>query len=73
MSLHPLVNGKSSEKTLTFCSFTVFTNFDNPASYADTPAKQLTWAYLVPVNFWLLLAPAQLLCDWTMGTIPLGF
>jgi len=49
----------------------VFTNFDNPASYADTPAKQLTWAYLVPVNFWLLLAPAQLLCDWTMGTIPL--
>lgn len=49
----------------------VFTNFDNPASYAETPAKQLTWAYLLPVNAWLLLAPAQLLCDWTMGTVPL--
>ncbi len=49
----------------------VFTNFDNPASYADFPAKQLTWTYLTPVNFGLLLSPAQLLCDWTMGTIPL--
>lgn len=26
----------------------VFTNFDNPASYAPAPAKQLTWAYLLP-------------------------
>lgn len=26
----------------------VFTNFDNPASYADFPTKQLTWAYLLP-------------------------
>ena len=25
----------------------VFTNFDNPASYADPPVKQLTWAYLL--------------------------
>ena len=51
--------------------FSVFTNFDNPASYAETPSQQLTWAYLIPVNAWLLLAPAQLLCDWTMGTVPL--
>ena len=49
----------------------VFTNFDNPASYAQAPAKQLTYAYLLAVNAWLLLAPAQLLCDWTMGTVPL--
>ena len=49
----------------------VFTNFDNPASYTNFPTKQLTWAYLLAVNAWLLLAPAQLLCDWTMGTIPL--
>lgn len=49
----------------------VFTNFDNPASYEDAPVKQLTWAYLLSINAWLLLAPAQLLCDWTMGTIPL--
>ena len=49
----------------------VFTNFDNPASYAPAPAKQLTFTYLLAVNAWLLLAPAQLLCDWTMGTVPL--
>ena len=49
----------------------VFTNFDNPASYAQAPAKQLTFSYLLAVNAWLLLAPAQLLCDWTMGTVPL--
>ena len=49
----------------------VFTNFDNPASYAPTPTKQLTFSYLLSVNAWLLLAPAQLLCDWTMGTVPL--
>ena len=49
----------------------VFTNFDNPASYEDAPVKQLTWSYLVAVNLWLLLAPSQLCCDWTMKTVPL--
>ena len=49
----------------------VFTNFDNPASYSGTPTKQLTYMYLVAINAWLLLAPAELLCDWTMGTVPL--
>ena len=38
----------------------VFTNFDNPASYAQVPAKPLTFAYLLAVNAGLLLAPAQL-------------
>lgn len=49
----------------------VFTNFDNPASYEEAPVKQLTWAYLLAVNSWLLLSPSDLLCDWTMGTVSL--
>ena len=49
----------------------VFTNFDNPASYESAPVKQLTWCYLIAVNFWLLLSPSELCCDWTMKTIPL--
>ncbi|KAL4232814.1 Protein O-mannosyl-transferase tmtc3 [Mactra antiquata] len=48
----------------------VFTKFDNPASVSSTPARQLTFNYLLPVNFWLLLFPSDLCCDWTMGTIP---
>ncbi|XP_059169827.1 protein O-mannosyl-transferase TMTC3-like isoform X2 [Physella acuta] len=47
----------------------VFTNFDNPASTSPTPARQLTFNYLLPVNAWLLLNPSGLCCDWTMGTI----
>jgi hypothetical protein len=38
---------------------------------APAPARQLTLNYLLPVNAWLLLCPAHLCCDWTMGTIPL--
>ena len=30
----------------------------------------MTYNYLLPVNFRLLLFPADLCCDWTMGTIP---
>ncbi|XP_060558909.1 protein O-mannosyl-transferase TMTC3-like [Ruditapes philippinarum] len=48
----------------------VFTKFDNPASVSNTPSRQLTYNYLLPINFWLLLFPADLCCDWTMGTIP---
>lgn len=33
--------------------------------------KQLTFAYLVLENVKLLLMPFYLLCDWSMGTIPL--
>ncbi|CAL1546804.1 unnamed protein product [Lymnaea stagnalis] len=47
----------------------VFTNFDNPASTSPTPARQLTFNYLLSVNAWLLLNPSELCCDWTMGTI----
>lgn len=43
--------------------------FDNPASVSPTPARQLTYNYLLPINFWLLLFPSDLCCDWTMGTI----
>ncbi|ENN79047.1 hypothetical protein YQE_02954, partial [Dendroctonus ponderosae] len=49
----------------------VFTRFDNPASVAPSPSKQLTYHYLISVNVWLLLFPCNLCCDWTMGTIPL--
>uniref|UniRef100_A0A3Q1FBX1 Protein O-mannosyl-transferase TMTC3 n=1 Tax=Acanthochromis polyacanthus TaxID=80966 RepID=A0A3Q1FBX1_9TELE len=45
--------------------------FDNPAAVSPTPARQLTFNYLLPVNAWLLLNPSELCCDWTMGTIPL--
>ncbi|CAH0560711.1 unnamed protein product [Brassicogethes aeneus] len=49
----------------------VFTRFDNPASVAPTPTRQLTYNYLIGVNLWLLLFPCDLCCDWTMSTIPL--
>ncbi|XP_030750187.1 protein O-mannosyl-transferase TMTC3-like [Sitophilus oryzae] len=50
----------------------VFTRFDNPASVAPTTTRQLTYHYLIGVNFWLMLFPCDLCCDWTMGgTVPL--
>ncbi|CAK9833457.1 Protein O-mannosyl-transferase Tmtc3 [Anthophora retusa] len=49
----------------------VFTRFDNPASVAPTPIRQLTYNYLAAVNLRLLFLPSDLCCDWTMGTIPL--
>ncbi|XP_014223794.1 transmembrane and TPR repeat-containing protein CG4050 [Trichogramma pretiosum] len=49
----------------------VFTRFDNPASVAATPTRQLTYNYLAAVNMRLLFLPTDLCCDWTMGTIPL--
>ncbi|XP_048863482.1 protein O-mannosyl-transferase TMTC3 [Brienomyrus brachyistius] len=49
----------------------VFTRFDNPAAVSQSPTRQLTFNYLLPVNAWLLLHPSELCCDWTMGTIPL--
>ena len=45
----------------------VFTRFDNPASAAETPVRQLTFSYLIYLNLWLLLFPCDLCCDWTMG------
>src|SRR5437870_87292 len=45
--------------------------FDNPASVAEPPAKQLTYNYLVSLNAWLLLFPADLCVDWTMQSVPL--
>ncbi|KAL7043207.1 hypothetical protein ACKWTF_001427 [Chironomus riparius] len=49
----------------------VFTKFDNPASVAPSPTRQLTYNYLVSVNLWLLLFPDALVCDWTMNSIEL--
>lgn len=52
-------------------AMTFLDRFDNPASVADTPSRQLTYNYLLAVNLWLVLFPCELCCDWTMGTIPL--
>uniref|UniRef100_UPI00358ED8E0 protein O-mannosyl-transferase TMTC3 n=1 Tax=Myxine glutinosa TaxID=7769 RepID=UPI00358ED8E0 len=49
----------------------VFTRFDNPAAVTSSPARQLTYNYLLSLNGWLLLAPSALCCDWTMGSVPL--
>ena len=49
----------------------VFTRADNPAASSQAPVKQLTFAYLIGLNGWLLLSPSQLSCDWTMDTVPL--
>ncbi|CAG7727509.1 unnamed protein product [Allacma fusca] len=49
----------------------VFTRFDNPASVAEVPVRQLSYNYLISLNSWLLLFPCDLCCDWTMGTVPL--
>lgn len=48
-----------------------FLRFDNPASVATSPSRQLTYNYLASLNLWLLLFPCDLCCDWTMGTVPL--
>jgi len=48
----------------------LFCRFDNPASNETTPYRQLTYNYLVAVNMWLLVCPAYLCCDWSMGTVP---
>ncbi|XP_066909722.1 protein O-mannosyl-transferase Tmtc3 [Halyomorpha halys] len=49
----------------------IFTRFDNPASAASTPTRQLSYHYLISLNTWLLLFPCDLCCDWTMGSVPL--
>lgn len=54
-----------------FFFFFLCFRFDNPAAVSPSPARQLTFNYLLPVNAWLLLNPSELCCDWTMGTIPL--
>ncbi|UYV70807.1 TMTC3, partial [Cordylochernes scorpioides] len=47
----------------------VYVRFDNPAAAAEFPARHLTYAFLLPLNAWLLLFPWHLCCDWTMGTV----
>ena len=49
----------------------IFTRSDNPAATAPTPSRQLTFNYLASLNAWLLLSPCDLICDWTMNTVPL--
>lgn len=47
-----------------------FTDYDNPALHQPFPSRQLTYSYLIAVNVKLVLFPFVLLCDWSMGTIP---
>lgn len=60
-------------KNISITHFSYFYNyrFDNPASVAGTPTRQLTYNYLTSLNLWLLMFPCDLCCDWTMGTVPL--
>ncbi|XP_046916588.2 protein O-mannosyl-transferase TMTC3 [Dermatophagoides farinae] len=52
-------------------SLPIFTKFDNPASFEETPSRQLTYNYLLPLNVRLMLWPRWLCADWTMNSIPL--
>lgn len=69
--MSPLVHQSRSVPHLTLSCRVVSQRFDNPAAVSPTPARQMTFNYLLPVNAWLLLNPSELCCDWTMGTIPL--
>lgn len=49
-----------------------FVDSDNPASFSSHfLTRLLTYAFLCPVNFWMLLCPSRLCFDWSMGSIPL--
>ena len=52
-------------------SLPVFTKFDNPASVAAPVSRTLSYLVLPAYNIGLLLCPANLCCDWTMGSISL--
>lgn len=52
-------------------AFSFDCRFDNPASVAPFPIRQLTYSYLVSVNLGLLFFPDALVCDWTMNSIEL--
>lgn len=49
----------------------IFIRFDNPASRAFFPIKQLTYAYQALYHYWLMLYPNELSCDWTHSSIEL--
>lgn len=60
------------EHAMNFATTTTTTpRHDNPAAEESFPVRHLTHAFLLPLNFWLLLNPKDLLCDWTQGTVPL--
>lgn len=52
-------------------TFPIFTKFDNPASFEDSPVRQLTYNYLLYLNSKLMIYPQYLCADWTMNSIPL--
>ena len=48
-----------------------FWSLDNPASFADSPVRQLSYCYLQGFNVWLLLWPQTLSADYSFDAIPL--
>ncbi|PSN43004.1 Transmembrane and TPR repeat-containing protein [Blattella germanica] len=73
-SLHPSWTSDATKRLSVLGATTIcllMIRFDNPASVAPTPVRQLSYNYLISVNLWLLLFPCDLCCDWTMGTVPL--
>ena len=58
-------------QTYWFGNSACYFSFDNPAAFSPFPTRQLTYLYLLPVNMLLLLFPNSLLCDYSMGTVPL--
>lgn len=59
------------EKDIKIWIVLLWDRFDNPASYAESPIRQLTYSYLIAFNGWLLLFPCDLSCDWTHSSIRL--
>ena len=43
----------------------------NPPLSQNSPYRQMSWAYLIFVNVWLLLNPSTLSIDWRYGAVPL--
>ncbi|XP_069746595.1 protein O-mannosyl-transferase TMTC4 isoform X9 [Narcine bancroftii] len=50
----------------------VFTEVDNPASFADSAlVRTINYNYYYSLNAWLLVCPWWLCFDWSMGCLPL--
>lgn len=49
-----------------------FQSVDNPASFMDNAfLRILNYSYIYCLNVWLLICPAWLCFDWSMGCVPL--
>lgn len=48
-----------------------FNKLDNPVASGDKISKTLTYSYLSVYNFYLIILPSKLSCDWTHNSIPI--